>query len=52
MLTIAGGIIIGFLGVCAVILLISVLFRTAATPDLIGGIKEGWQGFKDGMKKP
>lgn len=52
MLTVAGGLILGFFGICGVILLASILLRTPATPDLIGSVREGFRGFIGGMKKP
>ena len=52
MLTLAGGLVLGFFGVCGFIFLLSMLLRTPATPDVFGSLREAFRGFRDGMKKP
>jgi len=47
MLTIAGGIILGFLAIAGIILAILFLSKV----PVFKGIAEGWRGFKEGMKK-
>lgn len=51
MLTIAGGLVLGFLGVCGLILLASVVMPGPATPNLFAGIREGFRGFMEGMRR-
>ncbi|ADW71611.1 hypothetical protein [Granulicella tundricola] len=46
MFTIAAGIVLGFVGIVALV----VVVRFFQTVPVFKGIAEGWRGFKEGMK--
>jgi hypothetical protein len=47
MLSIAGGIVLGFLAIVGIVLAILFFIRV----PVFHGIAEGWRGFREGMKK-